>query len=346
MNFELLRSAPRLLFEAPLKPLQGDRFQPTGFADIGAAVYTRPAADGSSGTQMLLVESAQSVANRLERTCLDGDGPDIAPELRGIPYVKAKLIDAALPAIETSSLIEPHRLASPYFLRSEFKDTLAKELSYTGKEPLNWKQIYRVLFKYDPNCLIHGVFLSLLNDGRVRVQRALSGFIEAENVQQVTSGGVKNSPVDPTGQIQVQTGAVEKGIYSNVPYSRVEYAAAKITAYFNLDLGQIRSYGLTDPAAQMLTLLSLLKVRRFLDSDLRLRTACQFGLASEVRVSGPLPFSLPQEDELLSDLQKAISDCQSQFASPAVTELAVKVAVKKAKADEKSVTKADEGGTE
>ena len=75
--FDQLNGIPRLLMHANLKPVQGDRFQPTGFADLGAAVYERP-----DGTRMLLVESAQSIANRLEDTCLAGDGPDIAPEFR------------------------------------------------------------------------------------------------------------------------------------------------------------------------------------------------------------------------------------------------------------------------
>ena len=53
-----LKGAPRLLMEAELKPVQGARFQPTGFADLGAALYERP-----DGVRMVLVESAQSVAN-------------------------------------------------------------------------------------------------------------------------------------------------------------------------------------------------------------------------------------------------------------------------------------------
>ncbi len=69
-NLNLLHNAPHLLLTAELQPAQGDRFQPTGFADLGAAEYRRP-----DGTPMLLVESAQSVANRLEKTCLNGDGP-------------------------------------------------------------------------------------------------------------------------------------------------------------------------------------------------------------------------------------------------------------------------------
>ena len=59
----------RILVEADLVPVQGQRFQPTGFADLGAAVYTLP-----DGTRMLLVESAQSMANRLEKTIVTADG--------------------------------------------------------------------------------------------------------------------------------------------------------------------------------------------------------------------------------------------------------------------------------
>jgi hypothetical protein len=50
-----LASVPRLLLEAHLAPVQGDRFQPAGFPDLGPATYTLP-----DGTDMLLVESTQS----------------------------------------------------------------------------------------------------------------------------------------------------------------------------------------------------------------------------------------------------------------------------------------------
>src|SRR5579884_3358850 len=110
INYPQLMKATRLLLEAPLRPVQGDRFQPTGFADIGPAVYWRPDGKGQDSTRMLLVESAQSVANRLEKTCLDGNGPHIVPELKGLPYVVAHLKGPGIDEIDTSSLIEPHRL--------------------------------------------------------------------------------------------------------------------------------------------------------------------------------------------------------------------------------------------
>jgi CRISPR-associated protein Csb1 len=147
---------------------------------------------------MLLVESAER-ANRLEKTCLDGEGPDLAPELKGLPYVVATLSGVG-EALRTSSLTEAHRIGSPYFLHNkDFKNTLQKEMKYDPKRPLVWKSIYATLFKYDPNSLVHGVFLALLEGGRVRAPRAVTGFIEAENVRKAISGGVKNSPIDPKG---------------------------------------------------------------------------------------------------------------------------------------------------
>ena len=328
MDWTTIEKAPRLLLEADLTPAQGERFQPTGFADLGAAQFTRP-----DGTEMLLVESAQSVANRLERTCLNGDGPDLDLELKGLPYVAATL-EGGEETVRTSSLVEAHRIGSPYFLHNKkFKEQIAKEMKYSAKKPLDWKAIYATLFKYDPNSLVHGVFLSLLDGGRVRAPRALSGFIEAKGVRKAISGGVKNSPVDPKGELQVaEAEGGEKGVYSNVPYSRVEYTAEKITAYFNLDLALIRGYGLGTDAYRLMVALALLKVRRFLESHLRLRTACDFRLEGDVRTTAPSGFALPSEDELLEIVQKQIAACKELFATTPVTEVMTPVKVVKAKA--------------
>jgi CRISPR-associated protein Csb1 len=331
IDYKTLENTPRLLLEVQLSPAQGNRFQPTGFADLGAALYTRPDKDDPEhGVPMLLVESAQSVANRLEKTCLDGDGPDLDTQLKGLPYVATTLRDAEgqIEPIRTSSLIEAHRLASPYFLKTDFGERLGKEMAYSGKGPLNWKRIYTTLFRYDPNSLVHGVFLSLLGDGRVRVPRAVSGFIEAEQVDQVVSGGVKNSPVDPSGEIQVVGPSVERGVYSNVPYARVEFVAKTITAYFNLDLALIRGYGFQESATQLLIALALLKIRRFLTSHLRLRTACDLKLAGAVKTTEPIGFTLPEEATLLGEVQRLVKECAPLFAEPPVTELttAVKLA--------------------
>jgi CRISPR-associated protein Csb1 len=325
MDWTKLEKAPRILLEAELRPCQGQRFQPTGFADLGAAQFTRP-----DGTDMLLVESAQSVANRLERTCLDGDGPDLGADLIGLPYVAATLSGAENP-VRTSSLVEAHRIGSPYFLlNKKFKEQLATEMKYNPKRPLEWKAIYATLFRYDPNSLVHGVFLALLEGGRVRAPRAVTGFVEAENVKKVISGGVKNSPVDPKGELQVaEADASEKGVYSNVPYSRIEFTAGSIKAYFNIDVSLVRGYGLPPDAYQLLTSLSLLKVRRFLTAHLRLRTACDFQLQGDVVATAPVGFVVPDEGALLAAVQSGIQKCKALFAQPAVTELDTPVKVKK-----------------
>src|SRR5213078_376412 len=100
--FATLQDAPRLLMEARLKPLQGDRFQPTGFADLGPARYKayrridekKPADDGNlRSAEMVLVESPQSIANRLETVCWDIGAGKLIPELDGMPYVQVNRSD-------------------------------------------------------------------------------------------------------------------------------------------------------------------------------------------------------------------------------------------------------------
>jgi CRISPR-associated protein Csb1 len=331
MDLQTLSTEPRLLILAQLEPVAGERFQPTGFADLGAAEYKLP----KDGTRMLLVESAQSVANRLESTCLDGMGPDLDPELDGLPYVVSELKGAPQGDIRTSSLVEAHRIGSAFILLNKaFAEKLADEMAYNPKRPLDWKRIYATLFKYDPNSLIHGVFLSLLEGGRVRTPRAVSGFIEARNVERVISGGVKNSPVDPKGQLQMtEAPAGEKGVYSNVPYSRIEYVAETITAYFNVDLALIRGYGLGPDATDLLTNLALLKIRRFLTNHLRLRTACDFSVIT-ITVKSPANSNLPDEATLLARVKAGIVKCGSQFAEPSITVLEPKVGIVKSKEDQ------------
>ncbi|MCF8089588.1 MAG: hypothetical protein K9K63_06065 [Desulfotignum sp.] len=52
------------------------------------------------------------------------------------------------------------------------------------------------------------------------------------------------------------SGDTAKG-FGNLPFSRDEYSARNITLYVNIDLDQIRGYGLSTQAANLLILLSL-----------------------------------------------------------------------------------------
>ena len=137
--FEQLEDCPRLLFTVELEPVygRGHRFQPTGFADLGAAIYQRPEPDGAP---MCLVESAQSIANHLESTCVEGASVRLIPELEGLPYVLVKLEGAS--DIETSSLVEAHRLNSPFIIGNpQFRDSFSDRSGYARGRPLDWKKI-------------------------------------------------------------------------------------------------------------------------------------------------------------------------------------------------------------
>lgn len=350
IDFAKLHSSPRVLIEAQLKPVAGTRIQPTGFPDLGPAVY-----DAADGTPTLLVESAQSMANRLEAVCWDDAADDIAAVLQGLPFVRVKLAGLGNGTDSTCSLLEFHRLNSPYIMSGvdanerPFAEVLKPELGMVAvaaaakkgkkkesegeseeaagdKEPddvagvVNLRKLAAVCFKYDPNSLIHGVFLEKIA-GRLRHPRALSAFIEAAGVGRADSGGVKFDRALPKPKV---AGVDAKGGYGNVPFHRTEFTAKSITAYFSLDLAQIRGYGLGDHATQLLIALSLWKIRAFLDSTMRLRSACELELVngeSSIGIKRPADFTLPTSTELSATVRDLISKCQPQFARPVVTEL-------------------------
>ena len=111
LDFSALTDSPRLLIEARLKPLQGTRFQPTGFPNLGAAEY-----EGPGGVKMLFVESPQSMANRMEGVCWDEVDDDWVEPLRGLPVVK--VIDRVGNPL-TNSVLEAHRINSEYIARAK-----------------------------------------------------------------------------------------------------------------------------------------------------------------------------------------------------------------------------------
>ena len=333
LNFEDLKKAPRILIEAPLKPLAGTRIQPTGFPDLGAAVYDAP-----NGTPMLLVESAQSMANRLEAVCWDEATEDVVEELKGLPYVKVRLAGLGDGQDHTTSLQEFHRLNSPYIMSGmlgdqPFSGVVSAELKLSGMKSegddkeagdvagvVNLRRLAQVCFKYDPNSLVHGIFLEKIA-GRLRHPRALSSFIEASGVGRADSGGVKFDRALPKPSV---AGVDAAGGYGNVPFHRTEFTAKSITAYFSLDLAQIRGYGLGDDATHLLISLSLWKVRKFLESSMRLRSACELELVDDngqVTVKRQSTFVLPSTDELTDTVSSLLKKCRKQFADPLVTEL-------------------------
>ena len=316
LSFDALDTVPRLLLTVKLQPVAGSRFQPTGFPDLGAATYRLP-----DGTEMLLVESAQSMANRLETVCWDTVANDWTAPLRGLPFVAVRN-RAGEPL--TNSVLEAHRLNSPYILEGKdktFLETLKRELATDDKAPVNLKKLTRALLKYDVNSLLHGVFLAKgeIAGGRMRLPRALTSFIEAANITRATSGGVKNDQVNPAGD-------TKRG-FGNVPFHREEFCGT-VTAYFNLDLALIRGFGLGADAERLLIALALYKTRRFLAFGLRLRTACDLEPTEDqaedaVTVKRPAggAYSLPSLADLEVALPALVQAAAKDFAQPARTEV-------------------------
>lgn len=303
LDLTALGHASRLLIDAELRPLQGTRFQPTGFPDIGAARYPSPA----GGSSMILVESAQSMANRLEAVCWDEVNDDWVAPLRGLPLVK--VVDREGRAL-TNSVLEAHRLNSEYIAREDGFKPIADEIGFQVGQPFSIRtQLVPVLLKYDVNSLLHGVFLEEIA-GRIRLSRSLSAFIEASEVEIAASGGVKFG-LDPS----------RKDGEGNVPFSRDEYTSPNIIAYFNLDLSQIRAFGLGSNVEQLLIAIALYKIRGFLETGLRLRTACDLDLVGEPRVTRPAQFALPSLAELAHELPALIKAVASEkrFANPHAT---------------------------
>ena len=299
LDLNSIDNEPRLLIEAGLRPVQGTRFQPTGFPNLGHAVYDSP--DGRGRT--VLVESAQSMANRLEVVCWDDVADDWVEPLRGLPVVKV-----VGDTFTTNSLIEAHRLNSPYILEGKDKtvlDLLKKRLAAMEVGRVNLRELAKVLLEFDTNALLHGVFLAKkeLAGGRLRLPRSLSAFVEAENARVAASGGVKNDSVNPSGD-------TAKG-FGNVPFARDEWVAERITAYFNLDLRQIRAFGLGHDVERLLIMLALFKIRRFLVEGLRLRTACDLDV-SGITVKRPSDFDLPDLEDVEAQLPGLIESVGSK----------------------------------
>lgn len=308
LDLGILDAHARLLFAIPVAPLQGQRFQPTGFPGLGAATFRAPSGDS------LLVESAQSMANRLEATLWDPDTNDVIPAAKGVSHVRVLRPDGGF---LTDTILEAHRLASPYLLGTSdkaFLNTLRAELGGLDSGPIDRRRLAQVLLRFDVGALIHGIFLAKpeLAGGRLRLSRALSAFIEADGVRVAASGGVKNDHVNPSGDT--------KAGFGNVPFARDEFTAERITLYINIDLAQLRGYSLGANVTRLLTLLCLYKVRALVDGNLRLRTACDLGVTSDLIVADRSGgFALPPLTALAADLRVAIDACRESMSETVVT---------------------------
>ena len=122
------------LIEADLAPAQGTRFQPTGFPNLGHATYRL-----HDGTQMLLIESAQSVD-----IALIVGGSIVIPHLRRAVELGVNHIDTARGYGESEVRLRPFLAAH----RHESHDRAAVERGHSTARVASinsWKYLSSVI---------------------------------------------------------------------------------------------------------------------------------------------------------------------------------------------------------
>lgn len=309
-----MSTSTRHVYEVPLAPVMGSTFQPTGFPDLGAATFERHRADGSGTQECLIVESVQSMANRLEATAWDEGGNQPVETVAGLPYVE--VVSAVDGRFLTSSRLEAHRIFSA-FVRDAAWDgrsgdqVLLERLAMTADTPLDYRAMARAVMAIDPLSLLHGVFFAGKSKAdkargawpaQPKFTRAISAVVEAHDVTRVVSGGRKSDSVRHNLQGDTEGGTAEG--YGSVPFHRTEWTAREITAFFVVDRHLLRSYGLPEAATDLLETLALWEIRSLLDGGLRLRTACDLEPTGQITVRRGEP--LPELGELTDRLRRSI----------------------------------------
>ena len=276
------------MMRIPLRPVAGDRFQPTGFPDLGAATFSAPGRDSDEGkwVDALHMESPQSMANRLELTTWDSATQEQVSDLAGMPYLR--VIDRE-GGFLTSSRLEAHRLAAAYVMDGRVggvdgRAWLAETLGVVKGRGLDHRALARAVCRLDPLSLVHGVFFAQKAwPWQPKIARAVTCFIDAHDVRPAVSGGVKTDSVDPRSE---EGRGTSEG-YGMVPHQRVEYTAQRIEAFVVVDHGQLRSYGLGESGVQLLrSLIDFELAQLFRGDSLRLRTACNLAVDSEEALAG------------------------------------------------------------
>jgi CRISPR-associated protein Csb1 len=307
-------SASCLTVRAHLEPVARlERFQPAGFPEIGHVIYDAPLRDGAI-EKICIVDSAASMANHLESVSLaGGESIELHEDLTGLPYVACVTQEADAERTVCTTLTEGHRLASDYFLKATLENQtfrevlrdkmrlreLAKDKKYFFY-PDGWGDIYKAVFHYDPNSLVHGL---LFAREEIKISRVLTAHLEAHGAQRVLSSGVKFDKLGKT--------------LSGQPIFAVdEEVATDVIATFTIDLGLLRSYGrdafgLREVDKLLLLELSLWKIARLTMRPFRFRSGCH------LKLKGQIEWLLDDETTKAPDIEirRRIADCRGAFAA-------------------------------
>jgi len=300
----------RLVLQARLVPVTGDRFQPAGFPEIGHVIYKAPRRDRAT-EEVCIVDSAASMANHLEAVCHAHPlALELHEDLAGLPHVQCWTDNGGQVGptrLVVTSLSEGHRLASSYFTgdtamlvadgaagAETFISRLMVEFGLvdlkkkTHPLPGDWWNIFSTIFRYDPNSLVHGVLFPSLG---IKISRMLTAHHEAFGAARIGSSGVKFDKIGKTT--------------SGQPIFAVdEETASEIRATFVLDLSLLRSFGcvgqgLTVPQQEFLLNLAFWKIWRLLAAPFRFRSNCDLRLDGLKWLGGDLSNPSEPKDKRL-----------------------------------------------
>jgi CRISPR-associated protein Csb1 len=306
----------RLVIQATLKPVAGKtRFQPAGFPEIGHVIYDAPQRDGSR-KKVCIVDSAASMANHLETVCVNAFDQTLVDELNGLPCVQC-VTGENKDKLVVTSFSEGHRLASTYFLAGtigdpaqKFGDKLRGEFGLqdlgnrTHPLPNDWWNVFKTIFRYDPNSLVHGILFPALG---IKLPRVLTATLDAFDAARVGTAGVKFDKLGKTNSGQPI-------------FAKDEETASEIRATFVIDLSLIRSFGrgedkgLNHAQKQLLFGLALWKIGKLLSSSFRFRSECDLELEG-IKIGGT--------DGEISALNVAIGNLitNAGFQDPRITKV-------------------------
>lgn len=168
-----------------------------------------------------------------------------------------------------------------------------------------WWNVFKTIFRYDPNALVHGV---LFPQWQIKIPRVLTAHLEATGAARVDRSGVKFDRLGKTT--------------SGQPIFAVDDATAQeIRATFILDIALVRSFGrengqetlgLTQRQKEFLIALALWKIQRLLAAPFRFRSGCHLRSLS-------LRDERDGEVTLNIDIGEAIK--QAGFTDPRVSDI-------------------------
>ena len=311
--------------KARLVPQDKDKpyIQPTGYPDIGACIFK-----DAEGKVRCLVESEQSMANRLEGVCMKDPGEWI--ELwKALPLIKVQAPGGEHIA---TNLTEPHRIASSYILEGEvgqsnttFKDALWRAIGMQGNPnearlPLDGRvRLDSVIFSLDPSALLHGYQFVQTNFVGMRQPRILHARIEATLAgdEEMNYGMVKVDTIEPDA-------ASQKGANKGQSISGKHRVLWKdITAIFELDVLALKNLHLNQNQKKFLLGLALWKIGAFLSNypsfdprsrqtlgALHLRSDCRLKFQSFDKAPDGVS-SLTQPADLIALVEQASNDTRA-----------------------------------